>query len=185
MLRAWIRHGTIYSKVKALTGYKLGRIEGWPDTETIQDLANDTVVAALEYFREKVLRTRHWQSSGGASLSTFFVGQCLHQFANIYRSAVRAELERIEQAVTPMAELPEDNFDIIKGIEETIIAREAVAEAMAQLSTDRARRAFFLQEVGYTQHEIADQLGLTDAKSVENLIGYQHIRIRRKARRTS
>ena len=49
-----------------------------------------------------------------------------------------------------MAELPEDPFDIIKGIEETIVANDTVAEAMALLSTDRARRALFLQEHGFT-----------------------------------
>lgn len=180
-----IYRGTIYGKAKALTGYGLGRIEGWPDPETVEELAADTVVAALAYFRDKVLKTHRWQSSGGASLGTFFIGQCLYQFANIYRSALRAELERIEQAVTPMAELPEDRFDPIKGIEETIVARDAVAEAMALLSTDRARRALLLQEVGYTQREIADELGLADAKSVENLIGYQHTRIRQIRGRTS
>lgn len=185
VLRTWIYRGTIYGKAKALTGYGLGRIEGWPDPETVEELAADTVVAALAYFRDKVLKTHRWQSSGGASLGTFFIGQCLYQFANIYRSALRAELERIEQAVTPMAELPEDRFDPIKGIEETIVARDAVAEAMALLSTDRARRALLLQEIGYTQREIADELGLADAKSVENLIGYQHTRIRQIRGRTS
>ena len=61
----------------------------------------------------------------------------------------------------------------------------AVAEALGELSTDRAREAFLLQEFGFTQREIAEQLGLPDAKSVENLIGYQHKRIRRHARSTS
>jgi DNA-directed RNA polymerase specialized sigma24 family protein len=85
-----------------------------------------------------------------------------------------------------MAELPEDNFEIIKGIEETIVARDLVAEAMAQLTSPRARQALFLQEAGYTQREIADTLGLPSAKSVENLIGYQLTRIRRRtAGRTS
>ncbi|WP_237084665.1 hypothetical protein [Mycobacteroides abscessus] len=77
VLRAWIRHGTIYVKAKKLTGYGLGRIEGWPDDQTIDDIATDTVVAALNYFRDKVLKTHRWQSSGGASLGTFFIGQCL------------------------------------------------------------------------------------------------------------
>ncbi len=180
VLRAWIRHGTIYGKAKALTGYGLGRIEGWPDDQTIDDIATDTVVAALIYFRDKVLMNRRWQASGGASLGTFFIGQCLYQFANIYRSALRAELERIDQATTPMAELPEDRFDIIKGIEETIVANDTVREAMALLSTDRARRALFMQENGFTQREIADELGLPDAKSVENLIGYQLRQLRKK-----
>ncbi|MDM2083319.1 sigma-70 family RNA polymerase sigma factor [Mycobacteroides abscessus] len=171
VLRAWIRHGTIYVKAKKLTGYGLGRIEGWPDDQTIDDIATDTVVAALNYFRDKVLKTHRWQSSGGASLGTFFIGQCLYQFANIYRSALRAELERIEQATTPMDELPEDEFDVIKGIEATIVTNDTVAEAMALLTTDRARQALFLQEHGFTQREIADKLGLRDAKSVENLLG--------------
>jgi DNA-directed RNA polymerase specialized sigma24 family protein len=186
VLRAWLGRGIIYCKVKALTGYGLGRIEGWPDSQTVEDLAADTIVAALEYFRDKVLKAHRWQSSGGASLGTFFIGQCLYQFANVYRSALRAELERIEKAVTPMAELPEENFDMIRGIEETIVARDSVAEAMAQLSTPRARQALFLQEIGYNHREIAAKLGLPCAKSVENLIGYQHNRIRRRtARRTS
>lgn len=185
VLRSWIQRGTIYGKVKALTGYGVGRIEGWPDREAAEDLANDTVVAALKYFRDKVLINHRWQSSGGASLSTFFIGQCLYQFANIYRSALREELDRIEQACTPMAELPEEGFDIIRGIEETIVARDSVAEALAELSTERARRAVVLKEMGFSYREIAEELGLSDAKSVENLIGYQCSRIRRNRRRTS
>src|ERR1700754_3960479 len=61
VLRAWIHRGTIYGKAKALTGYGLGRVEGWPDPQTVDDLAADTVVAALEYFRDKVLKTHRWQ----------------------------------------------------------------------------------------------------------------------------
>lgn len=182
VLRAWIRHGTIYGKVKTLTGYKLGRIEGWPDPQTVEDLAADTVVAALIYFRDKVLKNHRWQSSGGASLGTFFIGQCLYQFPNVYRSALRAELDRIDQSTTSIEELFEDDFDIIKGIEETLVIRDAAAEAIAMLSTDRARRALFLQDAGFTQREIADNLQLPDAKSVENLIGYQLTRIRRKGK---
>lgn len=180
VLRAWIRHGTIYGKAKALTGYGLGRIEGWPDDQTTDDIATDTVVAALIYFRDKVLRTNRWQASGGASLGTFFIGQCLYQFANIYRSALRAERDRIQEVTTPMAELPERQFDIIKGIEETIVANDTVAEALALLSTDRARRALFLQEHGFSHREIADELGLPDAKNVENLIGYQLRQLRKR-----
>lgn len=184
VLRAWIRHGTIYGKAKTLTGYGLGRIEGWPDDQTIDDIATDTVVAALNYFRDKVLKTHRWQSSGGASLGTFFIGQCLYQFANIYRSALWAEREHIQEATTPMDELPEDEFDVIKGIEATIVANDTVAEAMALLTTDRARQALFLQEHGFTQREIANKLGLRDAKSVENLLGHQ-LRQLRNRKRTS
>ena len=40
VLRAWIRYGTIYGKAKALTGYGLGRIEGWPNDEVVEDIAD-------------------------------------------------------------------------------------------------------------------------------------------------
>ena len=75
----WIRHGTIYGKAKALTGYGLGRIEGWPDDQTIDDIATDTVVAALIYFRDKGAHepplakpreVRRWAPSSSASAST-------------------------------------------------------------------------------------------------------------------
>lgn len=139
------------------------------------------MVAALPYFRDKVLRTNRWQSSGGASLGTFFIGQCLYQFANIYRSALRAEIEQIKQATTPVADPTKYVHDVIHGIEDTIVTRDAVAEAMAQLTTPRARRALFLQSIGYSQSEIAEELGLPGgAKAVENLIGYQHTLIRRQ-----
>ncbi|MGC7367923.1 sigma-70 family RNA polymerase sigma factor, partial [Mycobacteroides abscessus subsp. abscessus] len=85
---------------------------------------------------------------------------------------------------TPMDELPEDEFDVIKGIEATIVTNDTVAEAMALLTTDRARQALFLQEHGFTQREIADKLGLRDAKSVENLLGHQ-LRQLRNRKRTS
>lgn len=187
VLRAWILRGNIYGKVQSLTGYGLSRLDGWPDRQTAEDLAAETVVVALNYFRDNVLKAHRWQSAGGASLSTFFIGQCLHQFANLYRRAFRSERERIEHAVTPMAELPEHSFEVIKGIEETIVGRNSVAEAMNQLTSTRARKALFLREIGgYTHREIADQLGLPNAKSVENLIGYQHTLIRRRnAQRTS
>ena len=72
----------------------------------------------------------------------------------------------------------------IPDIEETIVANDTVAEAMALLTTDRARQALFLQEHGFTQREIANKLGLRDAKSVENLLGHQ-LRQLRNRKRTS
>ena len=54
LLGHWIRHGTIYGKGQdADRATRLGRIEGWPDDQTIDDIATDTVVAALIYFRRQ------------------------------------------------------------------------------------------------------------------------------------
>jgi DNA-directed RNA polymerase specialized sigma24 family protein len=179
ILASWIGRGIIYGKVKALTGFTLGRLLGWPDPETSTDLAADTVVDALDYFRERVLRTQRWQADQGASLGTFFIGQCMYRFPNRYRSALRAERTRRQEAVQPMDELPEDAFDPIKGIEHVVVAREELADALAQVSTERARKAVLLDAIGYTHKEIAAQLGLHDARQIENMLGYQ-----RRQRRT-
>jgi DNA-directed RNA polymerase specialized sigma24 family protein len=186
VLTSWIQRGAIYAKVQALTGFTLGRpLDGWPDRQTAEDLATDTVVEALNYFRDRVLKTSQWQSSGGASLGTFFIGQCLFRFSNIYRSALRAEIDRINAAVKPMAELPEDEFEAIKGIEETVVARDHVAEALARVTTPRAREAIFLSAVGFTQEEIANRLGLSNARQIENMIAYQHRLLSQQKRASS
>ena len=46
------------------------------DEDAVQDLATDTVLAALEAFLEKVLKRNRWDPAKGASLKTFFIGQC-------------------------------------------------------------------------------------------------------------
>ena len=169
VLRAWIRHGTIYGKAKALTGYGLGRIEGWPDSNRVRRHRCRHRGRGMIYFRDKVLMTHRWQASAIA-------GHLFHRPVPLpVRQHLHGKCEPMNASnpATPMAELPEDWFDIIKGIEETIVANDTVAEAMALLSTDRARQDLFMQEHGFSQREIADELSLPDAKSVENLIGYQ------------
>ena len=77
VLRAWIRHGTIYGKAKTLTGYGLGRIEGWPDDQTrfegqtlfikggdsdyMQPQYTETVMAQFPAAKARIIAgTGHW-----------------------------------------------------------------------------------------------------------------------------
>lgn len=55
--------------------------------DTIMGLARETAAAALHFFRFKVLMKGKWDAAKGASLATFFVGQCRLQFANVYNTA--------------------------------------------------------------------------------------------------
>jgi DNA-directed RNA polymerase specialized sigma24 family protein len=183
VISSWIRRGVIYGRVKALTGFGLGRRDGWPDAELCDDLATDTVVVALDYFRERVLRAGRWQASRGASLGTFFIGQCLYRFANVYTKALRAEINRQEHREIPDAEMPEEWFDPIRGIEAEVVARQDVADALAQVSTERARQALVLKHIGgYSYEEIAERLGMTDARQIGNMLDYQ--RAQRRQRRS-
>ncbi len=72
-------------EIAATTGIRLTSPEGGFDQETRQDLAIDTVVAALSAFRDEVLNLKEnrWNPAKGASLKTFFIGQCKWQFPNV------------------------------------------------------------------------------------------------------
>lgn len=65
----------------------------------------------------------------------------------------------------------------IPGPEEVLNQEERVSKILDVLSSQKARQAFSLQADGYTEEEIAEITGFPDAKSVENMLGYQ----RRKA----
>lgn len=56
------------------------------DPENADELANETVAVALNKFRDTNLRRHRWDSTRGATIKTYFIGQCLIRFPNIYRS---------------------------------------------------------------------------------------------------
>lgn len=87
-VRAWVLtmrifHESAKKGVKGPTGAGRG---GRPFTDDDADqLADDTVTAAIIAFRDKVLVPGRWSPSGGASLQSFFFQQCLFAFLNVYR----------------------------------------------------------------------------------------------------
>ena len=64
-----------------------------------------------------------------------------------------------------------------------MVARQDVADALAQVSTERARQALVLKHIGgYSYEEIAERLGMTDARQIGNMLDYQ--RAQRRQRRS-
>ncbi|NKU99249.1 hypothetical protein GS889_18245 [Rhodococcus hoagii] len=60
--------------------------EHWLDDDhTVRQLTDETVVRAIGYFKTDVLQKNKWDVDKGASIRTFFIGQCLFQFANVYK----------------------------------------------------------------------------------------------------
>ncbi|MBB5167641.1 hypothetical protein [Mycobacterium sp. AZCC_0083] len=49
----------------------------------VDEIADETVAEALSYFRDRVLIPSKWNPRRGASLRTFFVGQCLIRFVAV------------------------------------------------------------------------------------------------------
>ena len=71
VITSWTRKHSIYRKVKQRTGYGLPTLDDWPtDEHAINDIAEDTVVEALGYFKNNVLLAGKWDPTRGASLRT-------------------------------------------------------------------------------------------------------------------
>jgi DNA-directed RNA polymerase specialized sigma24 family protein len=84
VISAWLRKGLIFDRC-ARRGCLLKATVKSRERDEADSLAGETVVISVIKFRETVLIPRVWRPDGGASLETFFVGQCLIRFANVYR----------------------------------------------------------------------------------------------------
>lgn len=181
VIRAWIRDGKILHKVRD-RGFGALAPEPWTgaltdDPDTGEELALETVARALVTFRDKVLVPGKWKPDGGASLKTFFVGQCLMQFGNVYRpwltqiSQERRTLPVEDESLGFLA-------DFLEGPERAVSDKDQVQRAFGKIKDERVRTAFYLKAIhGFTYQEIAHKMGITD-KSLEALI----TRARRESR---
>lgn len=150
--RAWIGSGQIFAECakKRIAGlHRDPRLPGDAD-----DVAQETVVAALLFFRTHVLIPRVWNPERGASLKTFFVGACVLHFRNAYRGWRRQR----------------NRFGVFQDVEVAHVrddrpsARPDRAAAVALLLHDvkdplvRQIGAYLAQ--GYTQGEVAELMNL-------------------------
>lgn len=176
VLPAWLASGKIFVEVRRTTKVQLIPHEGGFDRETRDDLATDIVVAALPAFLE-VLKENRWDPAKGASLKTFFLGKCKWEFLNVYKKWQRLhDHPSLELLADEMAGFV-DAADSASPADQALLSRERQKAVLALLSTDKARQAFSLADMGYSHEEIAEQLGVPDAKAVENVLVYQRRRV--------
>lgn len=175
VITGWLFTGRIWHEVYKKTGRHPRRPADPFDEHTVRTLASDTVVAALHVFLEQVLKKNKWNPERGASLKTYFVGQCCFQFSNVLRSHYRKERRNRED---PHADPTQKLHEVIPGPDATLLENERLVELLSVISSDKAREAFALQHDGYSEQEIAELLNAPDAKAIENMLGYQ----RRKAK---
>jgi RNA polymerase sigma factor (sigma-70 family) len=178
VMTGWLRNGKIFARMKD-KGYGLPSTdETLLDYEAQDELANETVAKALRHFHDDVLLQRKWDPTKGARLTTFFIGQCLMRFANIYRDWLRQEMrsrdlvdahEAIErnEARTPDTADPQW----------IALARHRIRRATRGIQDQRLRPVLELLITGATQPEIAQELGLT-VKTVERLLANHRHRIK-------
>jgi hypothetical protein len=128
----------------------------WTD-EDRADLAALVVTKALTTFKDKALRGGGWRYSGGATLTTYFIGTCTREFPNLYtqlisQRAAAAARGRAEQVTSETATRPADPAAVT-------IQEDELRRAMARIRDDRTRVVVQLKAAGYTHAEIAEALG--------------------------
>jgi DNA-directed RNA polymerase specialized sigma24 family protein len=172
VIRAWVWTRQIFPNC-AQQGYGLPQPTHLRWTkEQADEVASETVAMAIRAFRTYVLREGRWSPTRGATLRTYFVGQCLMQFPNVYRRWL-SELRLDHQEVPVLEELndPVDRGEFGDPARR-VVMQDMVDRGLASVSHKRTRIVLQLRAAGYSEPEIADLMGTT-GKAIELLL-YRH-----------
>ena len=178
VLKSWIAKKFIFERCKQ-KGFGLYVLERDFTQQEIEGLANYTVAMALKYFREKVLMKRRWDPTKGASLRTFFIGQCIFQFPNIYRDFLDdLDADWLHGFTDDVVEM-DFHTEHTAPVDRRVVAAMVSSQAMAGITDPRVRKAMFMTADGYTQPDIARVLGVS-TKTVERMLARAREGLQRK-----
>ncbi|MBT8226151.1 MAG: sigma-70 family RNA polymerase sigma factor [Dactylosporangium sp.] len=181
VIAAWIVQGVIFQKYRerglgTLPEPSPGALNQ-PDVAA--ELTNETVAWALHHFRRTVLLNNRWDPKKGASLKTFFVGQCLIRFANVYNrwrdndqrnaAVLIDDLLLLDQPLTSTPRTDPAELAVIRQEADTRLAA----------LPPRTRKIMVLTAADWPQQAIAAELGMTE-KAVERTLSYYRKTERRK-----
>ncbi|HEY0987803.1 MAG TPA: sigma factor-like helix-turn-helix DNA-binding protein [Kofleriaceae bacterium] len=152
VFRAWLRTGKVFTECR-----HTGPRRRLRDGDEIDEITGEIVAEAIAAFRKDVLIPGTWDPSKGASLRTYFIGNCKLRFANVYR-----------RWVSETSGIPVDDGTIRAELEHQRAVRvpvEVTAELRRlapRLRDDTIERINALGAVGYTNAEIAEIDGTTE-----------------------
>jgi DNA-directed RNA polymerase specialized sigma24 family protein len=172
---AWIRQGAIFGKCyeRGLGGLPTPPSGALTQPHAAEQLANETVARALRGFRDTVLKPGRWNPDRGASLKTFFIGQCLIRFPNVYRFWLNTEIYPARD------ERPVDEFTVfdrpISGgpaadPADLAVIRQEVDIVLAE-APEATKTMLILLAAGYTQADVAAMLNLSE-NAVQKAVSY-------------
>lgn len=169
VVRAWLMRGVMVQKCreKRLKGLPQNGLGPLP-ADDASELAGEIVAVAIHFFRERVLRPNRWDPRGGASLRSFFVGQCLIQFPSVYRRW-RAEGGRGPEE--PVEAVPDEPND--EDPERTAMQRLEIDNALSDID-DRTAQVLRLYAEDVPQEEIAERVGGDMTVRAVHAILYRH-----------
>lgn len=165
VLRAWLRTGKIFG----LCRHRLPPMRFTNDDDA-NEVAYDTVAAAIKAFRDDVLIPMTWDPTKGASLKTFFIGMCRLQFPNAYRRWL-AETRRQDLDAAHLAAELEHQLSPWPNAEIAV----DFGRLLPKLNEDTVERIQGMSAMGFTWAEIAEIDGTT-----EGAVGQRLYRAREK-----
>lgn len=163
VMKAWIKSGLVFAKC-ASKGVGLRNLHDVPRSDDdAGEIAGETVALAIRSFREKVLVPKRWDPTKGATLKTFFIGQCLFQFPNTIRRWASERNARPVDDATLGSELA---LRQARPSTEVLAQLSRGLEILAKLPKQDPTCLKVLMEMGYSQEEIGEMLG-TSEKAIE------------------
>lgn len=179
VLTAWTVRGVILEKVRrhAFGGLQPPLDDSLLDREVAASLAGEVVAVSLTAFRNRVLIPGVWDPAKGASIKTFFIGQCLKQFPNIYKRWHHETYgDHLFQA-SDIATAPESEIELIRDVATSVSIKDEVRRVLSGIKSPLTREVFVHQAAGRSAAEIAEILGTTE-KAVTQMIYNERKRIK-------
>lgn len=181
VIGGWLRRGLIFAKCRqrGFGGLREAPLGAFDDPDTVDGLTGETVAYALKHFRSHALLEQRWDYRKGATLRTFFIGQCLIQFGNVYRRwwTTEARAPHLPAELETLDDLEKRH---VPSVEELVVDQVTVERTLGTVKNPRVRRAFAYRGAGLSNSEIGERLGVTE-KTVERMIANERERIRRRS----
>lgn len=177
VLLKWLSTGQIFRECERYRRpvNQLAAAYGWTSDDRSQ-IATDTILEAVEFFRDYGLRQGKWDWRRGASLRTYFMGACVCCFPRVHqrwwkeqvvaRSMVLATQNHEEpQADHPLHRVADPQSDPCA----LTVVRDEAHRAMKQITDPQLREVLWWRATGYTQAEAAHEVGLTEKAAERRL----------------
>jgi hypothetical protein len=184
VMRVWIANGRIFTEMARMHMPLPVPRKGWLTLDEAESMAGEVVTLALTAFKNDVLAKGCWNPGKGASLTTFFVGQCKLQFSNVYRNWLRSE-ERYRMTGThdPEGVLLHGGRPLDPGAE--AVDGLMLKEMLGRMKPLTAEVVYRKAVLGMSYEQIAGEVaGIKNAKAAENLMTREKVKWQ-KARRAS
>ena len=181
ILMKWIFTGQIFRECERYRRpvNRSAAAYSWTNDDQCQ-IATDTIIEAVDFFRDYGLRRGNWDWQRGASLATYFVGACVCCFPGVHQRWWKEQL--VAQSVLLVTRDNEESWvdDLHKLVADprsdpctVAVVRDEVRCAMSRIADPQLRQVLWLRTVGYKRAEAAHKAGLTEKAANGRLDRYR------------